>query len=96
MNFGLVQDQFLELGEDVITHIAKYPELTQKLFILQNNAPKLFDAFTNEINSIKSREHISTVYEEIRCLLDKFSKLQINILWKQAKLSSIIMHVLLA
>ena len=74
MNFGLVQDQFLGLGEDIITHIAKYPELTQKLFILQNNAPKLFDVFTNEINSIKSKEHISTVYEEIRCLLDKFSK----------------------
>lgn len=74
MNFGLLQDDCLILGEDIITHIAKYPELTQKLFMIRNNSPQLYNAFINEINSIKSVEHISTVYEEIKRLLDSFAK----------------------
>lgn len=74
MNFGLLQDDFLILGEDIITHIAKYPELTQKVFMIKNNSSQLYDAFINEVNSIKSVEHISTVYEEIKRLLDSFAK----------------------
>ncbi len=74
MNFNMMQDEFLNLNEDSLMHILRYPNLSSKLLLIKDNAPELLDAFINEVNSIQGNEHISTVYEEIERMASCFAQ----------------------
>lgn len=66
MNFNMMQDEFLNLNEDSLIHVLRYPNLSSKLLLLKDNAPELLEVFINEINSIQVNQHKSTVYEEMK------------------------------
>ncbi len=74
MNFNMMQDEFLNLNEDSLIHVLKYPNLSSKLLLLKDNAPQLLEAFINEANSIQGNEHISTVYEEMKRMASSFAQ----------------------
>lgn len=71
-DFGMFQDEFLDLDEEAFFHILKYPNICKRLQLIKDS--KLLGIFINEINtSIQNGEHISTIYTEIEELSKKFA-----------------------
>lgn len=74
MNFNMMQDEFLNINEDSLIHILRYPNLSSKLLLLKDNAPDLLDTFIDRTNSLQGKEHIATVYEEMERMASSFAK----------------------
>ena len=74
MNFGLFQDDIISLGEEFVTHMARYPNLTAKLLILHENNSELFHVFSKEVQENRKEALLSQQYDEIEYSLNYFTR----------------------
>lgn len=74
INFALFEDDIFNLGENFVKHVAKYPNLSAKLIMINRNNKKLFEILSNEINNIEKVVSRSQFYEEIERLINYCSR----------------------
>lgn len=74
INFGLFQEDVTVLGEDIVKHIAKYPNLSAKFMIINSNNKELYKILADEINNIKDSSSLSVLYEELDRIINYFSR----------------------
>lgn len=76
INFGVFQDDILDIGVEFIKYISKFPYLSTSLVNLYENNPKLFECLKLQI---KKYEKLPDNYEEIDTLLSYLYKNAYNI-----------------
>ena len=71
-NFGLLRDDiYYNLPKDFIKQISKFPKMTNKLMIIANNNPKLFEVFSSRV---KGYRKLIDNYDDVKLMLDGFSR----------------------
>ena len=71
-NFGLLRDDiYYNLPKDFIKQISKFPKMTNKLMIIANNNPKLFEVFSSRVNGYRK---LIDNYDDVKLMLDGFSR----------------------
>ncbi len=71
-NFGLLRDDvYYNLPKEFIKQVSKFPKMTNKLMIIANNNPKLFEVFSNRVNEYGK---LIDNYDDVKLMLDGFSR----------------------